>query len=110
MHQNIRKIEDCSPKEVLAEPAQDATDTLVIGMFTLYYNGFVHCMHSLTPLVTCQVEFVCNGIPIGNELSLAFIDRTVWVHRKQTMKITYRIDEDFLKGSGRYPGLKLATS
>lgn len=100
MHQNIRKVKDCSPKEVLAEPAHDATVTLVIGMCTLYYSEFVHCMHSLTPLVTCQVEIVCNGITVGNELSLAFIDRTVWVHTKQTMKLTYRVDEDFLKGSG----------
>lgn len=83
------------PKEVLTEPAQDATHTLVIGMNTLYYGGFFHCLHSLTTLVTCQVEIVCNGTTVGNELSLAFIVRTVWDHTKQTMKLTYRMDEDY---------------
>mmetsp|Transcript_2364 Transcript_2364/g.3607 ORF Transcript_2364/g.3607 Transcript_2364/m.3607 type:complete len:338 (+) Transcript_2364:110-1123(+) len=40
------------------------------------------------------IELLCNGGPVGNELSLTFVNRTVWLHGNEELKLTYKFAED----------------
>ena len=42
-----------------------------------------------------QVELLCNGIIAGNELSLTFVSRTMWVDVLNNLELTYRRTEEF---------------
>mmetsp|Transcript_2087 Transcript_2087/g.4928 ORF Transcript_2087/g.4928 Transcript_2087/m.4928 type:complete len:95 (+) Transcript_2087:50-334(+) len=41
-----------------------------------------------------QVEVICNGSIVGNELSLTFIKRTIWLGGNGNMELTYRVSEE----------------
>ena len=37
-----------------------------------------------------KIEILCHGIPLGNELSIAFVKRTVWMESSSNLRLTYR--------------------
>jgi len=46
---------------------------------------------------TTQIDFLCNGVPVGNELSVTFITRTMWIgddrdadNKEAVVTFTYR--------------------
>jgi len=41
------------------------------------------------------IDVLCNGIVVGNELSLTFINRTIWVDVGSSMELTYKLAEEF---------------
>lgn len=42
-----------------------------------------------------QIEVLCNGDPIGDELSLTFILRTRWFNPNKILTLKYRLSEEF---------------
>jgi len=40
------------------------------------------------------IDVLCNGDPLGEELSLKFISRTRWHHPNQNLCLHYRFGED----------------
>ena len=52
------------------------------------------CPCSPMIFVCVQIEIICNGVVLGNELSLTFIDRTVWFDKHSTMEFIYRLAEE----------------
>mmetsp|Transcript_47235 Transcript_47235/g.143027 ORF Transcript_47235/g.143027 Transcript_47235/m.143027 type:complete len:80 (-) Transcript_47235:586-825(-) len=41
-----------------------------------------------------SVEICCNGDPLGDELSLTFINRTRWIDPTEEVQLTYRFGEE----------------
>ena len=40
-----------------------------------------------------KIELLCNGDPMGDELSLTFILRTRWFSTKKVLTLKYRLEE-----------------
>lgn len=43
---------------------------------------------------TDDLQILCNGVPLGNELSVAFVARTVWMEAGQYLLLHYRRRKD----------------
>jgi hypothetical protein len=45
--------------------------------------------------IDADIEMTCNGQLVGNELSLNFIQRTIWMDDEVPIELEYRYAEDF---------------
>jgi hypothetical protein len=41
----------------------------------------------------CKLEILCNGVPVGDEISLSFVYRLLWPH-ESNLELTYKVTSD----------------
>ena len=51
----------------------------------------------LTSAAFRQIEILCHGDPMGDELSLTFITRTRWFYMDQMLTLKYRLEGEGAK-------------
>ena len=68
------------------------THSLFLNAVLIY---FVVCLLLLSNvhIIQIQLDILCNGVPLGNEISFSFVKRLLW-HGESDLHLSYRIASD----------------
>jgi hypothetical protein len=81
----------------LASHIIETQGVIRIGQLKRYLSIKMPSLALTDPMT--QIDIVCNGLPLGNELSATFILRTVWMDTAHDLLLTYRKAKTSVSGS-----------